>query len=321
MTIEKFLKYKPDEYDFSNENASEYYCNIENGVDKFFAYMLASRKKSFKNNEIAQKSLEKNGYILTDPDNNSILMQQIYKILWNVEDNSMKKCIIKESVKGDTLNSANTTIGKLYKYLEKEARGNIKKHKAYIYFIICDYLSSENTEIIDEIINCKELEKYVKSYHTIGNFMPVPVNCNGPRGCSKKVWDYLDLTLLYIYNYYINGDEKGIRYIVNELKNENWKETEKAKRYIRWLNDYGKKKEGWKNFITSNYLEAYINEDYYPNELWKGHFDTNSKGEIKSVLPTSKSKCIEFLDNASDCIIQRGNQMVKVLINKLNEKG
>ena len=239
MDIKDYLKNNPKEYDFSNEGANKYYCNIENGVEKFFAYMLVVKQNKFKGNELAKNKLEKIGNVLTDPDNRSSLMQEIYKTLWSVENANMKKCSI---ISGETLNSANTTVGRFYKEIEKElykSDRNIKIHPPYIYYILHDYLTLENSQIINQIIHSKELEEFVKCYHTIGNFMPVPVGCNCPRGVSSKIGDYWDLTLLYIYNYYIKGDKKGISYILNEYKNKNWLECTIAKLYIGWLNDYG----------------------------------------------------------------------------------
>ena len=320
MEIEEFLKDKNEKYDFSNDGASNFYCNIKNGVEKFFAYMLKSKKESFKDDEIAKKQLEKYEYILIDPDNKSNLMQKIYKILWNVEDPNMQKCIKNKMISGETLNSANTTLGKFYKYIERNFDKGVKRHPGYIYYILYDYLNSENMEIIDKIIHSEEFEKFVRSYHTIGNFMPVPVNCNCPRGMSSKIKDYWDLTLFHIYNYYINDNYEGIRYIVNELDNDKWQESPNAKLYISWLNDYGKGKMGWKNFIESNYLKAFVKHDYFPKELWQGHFDQDSDGQIKNILPVNESQCIEYFNNATYCIYERGREMIKVLKKKINIK-
>ena len=326
MEINEFLKNNPKEYDLSNDGANDYYCNMKNGVKKFFAYMIEAKKDKFKDIEIVKTEIEKCGTILLDPDNASNLVQEIYKILWNVKEDSMRRCII---IKGDTLNSANTTVDCFYKYIEENIDKEVIKHKNHIYYILHDYLTGENSEIINEMINNEELEKFVRSYHTIGNFMPIPVGSNVPRGKSSKIHDYLDLTLLYIYNYYMKNDYKGISYILNQIKNDKWLERTDVKLYIEWLNDFGKGEEGWHNFIEKNYLEAFVNEDYFPKELWQGHFDMDSNGEIISVLPEGqsisekyegKSKCVEYFDNARDLILQRGDQMIKILKEKVEKR-
>lgn len=325
-------------YDFSEEKASSEYQELD-GIDKFFAYMMVMKKTDFEYldnyNDIGQKyfkdaydkillNTNKYGEVI-DADSESELLKNIYRNLFAVD----KYLGIKENddIFGETLNSTNTTLNRLYEIIEndfkeeKEKRTSmkvkikIKEKEIYIpvsisiKFIIAKYLNEkENSNVLKELLSYKELEEFVKIYHTIGNFMPIPYGCNGPRG-TGVVKDYWDLTLLSIYNYYMNEDFKGIEYMIG---------VDKAKKYAEWLDKYGDKQEGWDNFVLSNYLgdedenPNFVkkeNEHYgLPRELWNGHFDKKS-----SVLPVTIEECIDYFKNAKKYIKVRSEIMVRRL--------
>ena len=117
---------KNPQYDFSNEKATDDYCNKE-GMEKFFAYMTYQHKNNFPSNnmnilfqEVATKVKEKvTSYgTIIDADSESALLQEIYKILWS--EDTLQFCKKEKNITGDTLNSVNRTLNLYYTYLEEE---------------------------------------------------------------------------------------------------------------------------------------------------------------------------------------------------------
>ena len=176
--LENFLK----NYDFSDEGASYSYCNLE-PIERFFIYMTSVKRDWEK--YIPQSDLNKKRGTNKDPDSHSELLQKIYSILWKIPE-CMKYCLY---IQGETLNSVNTTLWKL---TGRGIENNISK-----YFEDKDnFLSSRRDDK-------EQFKNFVGIYHTLGNFMPIPVGCNAPRGAKDSpVRDYWDLTLKCIKNYY-----------------------------------------------------------------------------------------------------------------------
>lgn len=346
-TIEDFLKLgeKAVEYDFSNDGTKiypkgkyTYLVPSDNykekvGLEKFFAYMSVMHKKDIFKVVSLEEQKKINSYNVSDPDSNSQLLQEIYKILWD-ENGYMKNCL---RIQGDTLNSANTTLNKLYeKYEEEIDKDKLEcekekykrgRKRPSIKLILEKKLNETDFSITNKIIENKDLENFVSNYHTIGNFMPIPFGCNCPRG-TGVVKDYWDLTLLHIYNYYIKGDRKELKPILLNEK-ELFIETnfEIVKNYQEWLDSFGKKQNGWNNFVQKNYLgdasddkKNFVSKEKEganygkPRELWSGHFSNET-----SVLPESEEQCNEYFKNANEWILQRGKLMFKELSNKINQ--
>lgn len=313
--IEDFLKLEhPEKYDFSSENIPVGYIEEKNEIDKYFIYRSGGKYHDLTENELLdlrKKLLIKKGFelkknkknnkeyigpVIIDPDSESILLQKIYILLWNVEKiPQCKKNSIK--IQGETLNSVNTTLNKYYAYSEtkdeKEKRGENRITNKYV---LIKYLT-ERSKITEKFDN-KNLKEFLKIYHTIGNFMPVPVGCNAPRGIGP-LHDYWDLTLLHIYNYYKHNDYKGLELIVG---------ADNALKYKDWLDCFC----DWNNFVEQNYLEAFVDKekDNYPIEFWKGHFSKKT-----SVYP-NEEQCIEYFENATECIKNRSKMMISELKNK-----
>ena len=355
-TIQAFLKLgeeKAAEYDFSNDGAKIYpngkYTYLvpsgnykeKVGLEKFFAYMSVMHKEDiFKVISLEeQEKINSYGNVI-DPDSNSQLLQEIYKILWD-ENGYMKNCL---RIQGDTLNSANTTLNKLYENYEEEIdMGKPKceqekykrgRKRISIKLILEKKINETDFSITNKIIENKDLENFVSKYHTIGNFMPIPFGCNCPRG-TGVVKDYWDLTLLHIYNYYIKGDRKELKPILlNEKELSIETDFEIVKDYQEWLDSWGEGQDGWNNFVQKNYLgnagddkKIFVpkeKENYgKPRELWKGHFDQymelDKNGLPKYDAYPKDDQCIEYFKNANEWILQRGILMVKELSNRINQ--
>lgn len=323
-------------YDFSGIRANEKYKNIDNGIERYFAYMTVVLKNNFKENEkydlfknahkIVKKIVDDYGDVI-DADSKSEFLQDIYEYLWNKLAHST---ILKAdgSIQGETLNSAATTLNKYYEFLESELDGCLEKTETEHYkreimitekgtpqpiskkFILSKYLVEKDSSIIKELLKSESLEDFLKHYHTLGNFMPVPRDCNGPRGCSE-VKDYWDLTLLHIYNYYKMKSSNAEINVIEEIKKIIGDDANNVAHYKEWLDSFST----WHNFVEENYLEAFVDEkekDYYPLELWEGHFSSE-------VLPQDKKQCEEYFSNAKSRISWRSWHIVLGIFKKREE--
>lgn len=332
MNIEDFIGLAtPDRYDFSNDGAIDEYNKLDSFIDayeKFFVYMYeeANSIAAYEEGKAGimeygdkyKKECKSKFGTIKDPDSESDLLQKIYKELWTDEKNLMyclRYCEKKKDniIQGETMNSVNTTLGKLYEYKsnekdcietrkQKDERNSIKpiKYKTQrvsIAYIISRYAEgkSEQEEKYDEI---EGLRFFISIYHTLGNFIPVPVGCNRPRG-TGVLKDYWDLTLKIIYDYYVCGEDK-IRDIVGKAKES----KELYERYKNWLDSFEK----WECFVEKNYLQDFVNcrvgGGYcMPKELWEGHFFGNP-------LPTTREQIEQFCANASSWITARSTRML-----------
>lgn len=136
--------------------------------------------------------------------------------------------------------------------------------------------------------------------HTLGNFMPVYAekkdksNWSSPfnKGRYPHTYDYWDLTLKDIKNYYEGKNDKD--YI---------RESE------RWLASF----KDWPNFIEKNFLLSFLEDDSdsssNPKEFWEGHFNTRTK--------PNQEQLHEFLTFANSAIKKRGLQMYNELALKI----
>lgn len=302
MKINDFLKMEdqgPLRYDFSNDCSSKKYGEIDNiksTYEKFFVYMDVKKKLYL----IAEKGMK-----IVDPDSESVLLQEIYEKLWGSEDH-LKYCIT-----GDTMNSVNTTLNQAFPE-DKSIKCRVRKYAD----------KDKKDEFLSKFDKVEGLKKFISLYHTIGNFIPFPYGCNGPRGTGKTN-DYWDLALLCIYKYYKLKEEKWIEAIVGNKKDY----------FIKWLKGFG----SWDNFVEKNYLQDFVrvnestkDEDQKygsPKELWEKHlkefdskeFDFKEFEDKEAVLPTDKEQIEQFCKNASEWILARGQRMIDELRIKMHE--
>lgn len=167
-------------------------------------------------------------------------------------------------------------------------------------------------------LNCKQedfekVRKFVELNHTIGNFIPVPFKTLDNRKFlsfnikrNSTVGDYWDLTIYYIYNWYITEDKKYLTKLVG--KSDNLQNIIKE-----WLQLFGIGINGWKEFVNKNYLlNSFVDKYYQPIEFWKGHFE----GKVKPI----NGQCQEFFNKVPNMIEKRGKAIAKVVVNKLKDE-
>ncbi len=222
-------------------------------------------------------------------------------MLWDKQ--YLEECKKGEDVQGETLNSVNITLNKLYGTGNNEKENHQKERGTK--HISKKYTVTRYAENIDnfKFLDGTGFDEFVELYHTLGNFMPVPWGCNFPRG-NSKVNDYWDLTILHIYQYYTAGNNiEDIKTILSPKKIADYDGL--VKKYKEWLDSFG----NWENFVNKNYLHAFVeyksDGTLYPKELWKGHF-------IGQVLP-DKEQCEEYFKNAAECIRERTNHLLEAL--------
>ncbi len=303
---EDFL-YELGKYDFANDLPKPFkkgnvdFIRMTDVMEKYFIFKISYKgKPSEKHPESVKIRMgfkEKYSLPKYDPDSDSKKLQLIYRILWN--SSILAFCEEKDAIKGDTINSIATTLEHLWNFT-KEGHGVYTHYKKY--------MTGK-----DELLYLDEVESFVKIYHTLGNFIPVPPGFNGKRAEHGK--DYWHITLLYIYYYYQK----------DETKKTEWEWLEK---YKDWLEAFG----DWNNFIEQNYLQVYVtkngNDDYgCPLSLFldSGEFKKFSEGQEKMNQSTTDFlselnelndkerkdvKLKNFLINAKYCIEERTKLMI-----------
>ncbi len=286
-----------ENYDFSEEKSEDYYKGLS-GMEKFMAYYADGWKKLEPDAQDCAKETSDNCGKVIDPDSNSEELQGIYQKMWG-DNEALEKC---SEITGDTLNSAWTTLNKLfgefgyYRKLFGDYENNMSRVKILSQYYAGNGEQKEKFAFLEER---NEFLDFAKAYHTLGNFMPVPVGCNQPRGRSS-VQDYWDLTLLNIWKYYSEGQKQYIEKNVGASMLEKYRE---------WLDAFGT----WEEFINKNYLEAFVNDNGEPKELWDGHFEQYVKGG--TALPTSEEQCWDYFGNAAKRINERSKAMYKIYKN------
>lgn len=203
--------------------------------------------------------------------------------------------------RGDIMNSYATTF---HRYLNCIGYNANKGGKYRYEIMLLEYLKKNKGIEISE-----EATRFLKDYHTIGNIILVPFVSrnqmfNNPRGIGKYK-DYWDLTLLCIYNWYM---ENKTEYNLYNLLMENDKHVALCEKWLEKFKDSMGEK-SWYVFVEKNYLQDFVEIDGKPKELWKGHF-------TGKILPEKKEQYHDFFTNASDWIEKRGKRIVEKIKNE-----
>lgn len=281
----------PETYNFTREIVSA--IGFEDAIDRYVIYQATGITNAYLEFDKAQSILKGRETKVKDADVCE-LIEKIYGILW--PKHILIHCEKGPQIIGDTMNSVNTTMRVL---LKKEMNdGNWSKAKTVKCY-------AEEKETIKKVIKKYHgAEDFLGAAYTIGNFIPVPVDCNSPRGFNNHVIeDYWDLTLWNIYQWYQSMDDEHLFKIVKTQAN--------VKLYKKWLVSFG----SWDQFVVANYMQDFVNKATQkdkgvfgkPKELWAGHLE-----EGASVLPEPK-QFDEFFKKATECISLRSARMVNAL--------
>ena len=268
--------------------------------------------------------LYKNDHGAEDPDSRSLLLQKLYRELWpGIEDKSYMMLGFYaldtyageateklRSVCGDTMNSVTTTLN----LLSSECGKSLKQMTRHYLLVGADdaeferdltyELWGELWEAGDEAIITGIIHDFLKVWHTIGNFIPVPLGFNCGR--YQVTRDYWDLTLLAIYKWY-HGEEDAIQNLITDRSQD--AQNNAVQNTIKWLSDFQRDgKPSWQVFVEENYMQSFVEKDGdtygMPKELWPGHFSSE-------VMPYQIDELEFYFTNVTQWISERSDRMLK----------
>ena len=157
----------------------------------------------------------------------------------------------------------------------------------------------------------EEIEKLAKNYHTIGNMIPVPTGFNMGRAGEMAKYDFWDLTMLKIWEWYQHKDDcKGCDNCDDALKELLFKDNNSVKHCKQWLDKFKK----WHDFVCKNYLSDYIDDEKKPIVFWKGHSFSNYN------LPNNEEDFYSYLIKLNDCIEKRNTKILNAIKTKRSNK-
>ncbi len=240
---------------------------------------------------------------------NCRFLQEVFSLLYAVNPDVAISC--------DTMNSISTTMNKLFSFHKRELgiSGRVSKRKSVVAY-------RHHRDMVRNIIQVAHgdpsdpdcAKNFLRAAYTIGNFVPTPAGCNGPRGFRNQyVEDYWDLTLHYIYKWYLTTSDEYIKRIVG---------LSKAAVYRSWLESF----ENWDAFIQKNFMQPFVEgggvrysyepeavpkkKDHFgpPKALWKGHLEYDAV-----VLPQNEQQISEFFTNAARAVNARGELLIEAL--------
>lgn len=153
------------------------------------------------------------------------------------------------------------------------------------------------------------LQRFAKNYHTIGNFLPIPLHFNVERSGRWGRWDSWDLTLGCIFNWYQCNQNLSV---LEQTDDTSLKRLFKNKvlsiQYCKvWLHHFGT----WDQFIEKNVLEDFVEEladGTYgaPIRFYPGH-------TLENPLPKTEEEVVQFLASVNESIELRSGKMHKRL--------
>lgn len=258
------------------------------------------------------KNFEKKakGYQIGDPDSSSVLLQEIYKLLW--KDVAEKPFMKQEpkKIKGtwddgkitasDTMTSATTRFidalnasktkeiinsqniaGKINKI--RVAFGGTEQRWSTKLCIIVEAVleEGEKKEFYKMIDNhYPAMRNFLDQWHTIGNYCPIPAGFNSARSGRYAEHDYWDLTLMKICDWYKYNDKRDailaeLLHIVNDDKDKN-EIMKNCRDWLKWFEKKGKEvgKDGWHYFVDTLYMQDYVyNEKDGINQGHEKYYD------------------------------------------------
>lgn len=233
---------------------------------------------------------------------------KVYEHIISYRNENSNDCFFR----GDTMNSWSTTLDEFFCLRGDEYLNNLND--------LGDTEEQKWVEILSNCDNYKEnvtlppyITKFMEVVYTMGNFIPVPIGFNTERNLHLK--DYWDLTLLEIYNYYMDKEESSP-----------WLEA-----FTDWFNKYKEKNKtgqaGWDSFVEKNYMQPFVNKIENvegakygkPKELWNGHFEKKGLPK-KEIQHESKDQFQQFFEHATEMILERGRLIAKALVGELPDE-
>lgn len=308
--LEEFLNMQnPEKWDFTNDCNCENYIKIQNPIEKYLIYKsLVINEKKETVYLAAQKLVIKNKKTYTgilDPDTNSKLLQEIYRILWNdiISENYIE---IKGKIQADTMTSVTNSINQYFeKNVETEEEMKLtRQSKRTTKYYLTELYARNPNKFIERLGKNKNFERFILMYHTLGNFIVTPHLFNSSRSGKNAIHDYFDLTLTKIKEWYMEDDNNKKDEILKTLLHKKSINEEAIENCRNWLKYYGDSKNGWDNFINKNYLDDFIDKNGEPimfcNHTWNNSDIPEDEFDI-------------FFKTVSDLIEKRGKRLIEKL--------
>ncbi len=310
-TITEYLQNNPVYYDFSDDCTESAAYREKKGYEKYFIYR--SPKPDVK--EIypaAASAIEKNYQLygkVGDPDAESNLLQNIYSLLWpEIKEKKNGYMMYKDRESGedriysDTMTSCQTVLNS---YVKSKMPEVFEKYDVkYVSVKMCIELYETDPAFKKLLEESKDLKNFIKVYHTLGNYIPVPYGFNGARSGYFGSHDSWDLTLMKIKEYYDavkeNPSNSGELFVCpSEIRIMELLHCDKEMlSCYQWLNSFA----GWEDFIEKNFLQDFVGEDYQPIPFCKDH---------SWKRPQILDNFDEFFRNAGQMIEKRSGRMIE----------
>lgn len=223
--------------------------------------------------------------------------------------------------RGESMNSGGNILKRSLQ-LSEGYRDNCEKlgikgafSKNYRHFL--DNIDKFNIEADVELLN-----EFLGLTHSMGDFIAVPEYFNAERNSLTS--DYWDLALYNIELWYDTKNDMYLTRFLNEIRN-NSKAYQDGKRILDfvkpWLEMFG----SWESFVELNFLQPFVDENNKPVPFWDNHFKNYEKHFIsgkpslrKVVEPQSIDEVNQFLEKATQMIIDRGELISNYLKEKRN---
>ncbi|MEW4328840.1 hypothetical protein Q0N12_19475 [Rossellomorea marisflavi] len=193
--------------------------------------------------------------------------------------------------RGDTLNSFHTMFGK-----EVTSDGSQKRFWGV-------------EKYFPDLALKKSVERFHQTYHTIGNFVPLPNKKLGSQTFNTyrgvKYGDYFDLFLKRLEHWFLN--EEGL-------------DDDKVESLIQensfYLDRFERNKDGFKSFCEVNYFTDYLTEEWNVNHGVIAHsrwWHGNLTKETYSV------EAYTYMEYSSAIIESRANKIIEKLDIRLKD--
>lgn len=320
--VQEFMKkWSEKTEDLQNYDFRKQIIDFKEGlgdVDKYFIYKaldISSKDLGYEEARSDIREETNEGYEKSDEyekdreADNCSLMQAVYHHLW--DEKYLIYCLMDGLLTGDTMNSGLMTIIQFLKPSTDQLecrKGNWGNKKVF-----CLY--HDNKKKVRELL--RPTEAFLTAAYTLGNFMPVPIGCNGLRGTGPTK-DYWDLTLYYIYRWYLNNEQQ-LKMSAVWPRNEALSHLlgTKTVLYQDWLAAFG----SWDRFVIANYMQDFVHKADptidlgqfgRPKELWYGHFEG-------APLPKGE-QCEDFFENVTTFIKGRSKRMARAFEEKLRQE-
>lgn len=148
------------------------------------------------------------------------------------------------------------------------------------------------------------LQRFARNYHTLGNFIPIPLYFNVARsGCMSR-YDSWDLTLGCIFRWYkrnvsslVETDDASLK----QLFKYSWDQDVSIHHCKIWLQRFGT----WDHFVESHELQDFVNAQTGDVETYENPIVFYAGHSLDNPLPQNETDLLTFLNTVNETIESR----------------